>query len=118
MWSVRDLIESYRFGQIKVDGKQYTSDVIIYPDHVDDHWWRNEGHRLSINDLKDVWQARPEMLIVGTGYSSLMKVPDEVRDYVASKNVELVVESTRDAYKTYNRLVSTKRIVATFHLTC
>jgi len=114
----RKLIESYSFGKIKISGKLYTSDVIIYPDHIDDHWWRKEGHRLSIDDLRDVWQVEPEVLIVGTGYYSFMKVPNELREQVTSKNVELIVESTKEAYKTYNRLTSTRRTVAAFHLTC
>ena len=32
------MIESYKFGEIVIDGTTYTSDVIIYPDNVDDKW--------------------------------------------------------------------------------
>jgi len=112
------MIEFYDFGQITIDGKRYTTDVIIFPDHVHDRWWRKEGHRLSIEDLKTVLQAKPEVLIVGTGYNSYMKVPNEVREYLTSKDIELFVESTKEAYKTYNRLAKTKRVIAAFHLTC
>jgi len=112
------LIESCSFGHITIDGKRYTSDVIIYPDHVYDHWWRKEGHKLSIDDLKEVWQAKPEVLVIGTGHDGLMNVPDEVKEHVASRDIELIVESTKEAYKTYNRIASTKRTVAAFHLTC
>jgi len=112
------LIESYGFGRIKISGKLYTSDVIIYPDRVNDRWWRNEGHRLSIEDLKDVWQTEPEVLIVGTGYSGLMKVPEEVKKYVVSRKIEFIAESTREAYKTFNRLALTKKTVAALHITC
>ncbi|RLI30667.1 hypothetical protein DRO48_02760, partial [Candidatus Bathyarchaeota archaeon] len=45
-------IEAYGFGYIVVDGKRYTSDVIIFPDRVMDGWWRKEGHRLYVDDLK------------------------------------------------------------------
>ena len=112
------MIESYNFGKIAIDGKHYTTDVIIFPDHVQDGWWRKEGHRLSIEDLKDVMQARPETLIVGTGYYGSMKVPNEVREYFASLKIELVVQGTMEACETYNRLASLKRVVAAFHLTC
>lgn len=101
-----------------MDGRLYISDVIIFPDHVNDHWWRKEGHRLSVEDLVDVWQAGPEMLVVGTGYYGLMKVLDEVREYVAAKSVELIVENTKRACQTFNRLSSEKKVVAAFHLTC
>lgn len=112
------MIEFYDFGEITVDGKRYTSDVIIFPDRVDDGWWRKEGHRLGIDDLKTVLEAKPEVLVVGTGYNGYMKVPSEVKEYLTSKKIELIVESTREAYKTYNRLASTKKVVAAFHLTC
>lgn len=112
------MIEFYDFGKITIDGKHYKTDVIIFPDHVNDGWWRKEGHRMSIEDLKDVLQAKPEVLVVGTGYYGSMKVPNEVKEYLTSKKIELVIENTREAYKTYNRLTPTKRVVAAFHLTC
>jgi hypothetical protein len=45
-------IESYRFGEIVIDGQRHSEDVIIYPDRVDAKWWRKEGHSLA---LTDVW---------------------------------------------------------------
>jgi len=112
------MIESYDFGEIKIDGKRYTTDVIIFPDHVIDGWWRKEGHRLSVDDLKDVLKAKPEVVVVGTGYFGSMKVPTEVKEHVTSKRIHLVVENTKEAYKTYNRLASNKKVVAAFHLAC
>jgi hypothetical protein len=32
-------IESYHFGEIVIDGRRYSSDVIIYPDRVEGQWW-------------------------------------------------------------------------------
>jgi len=112
------MIEFYDFGQIQIDGKRYTTDLIIFPDHVLDGWWRKEGHRLSIDDLKDVLRDKPEVLIIGTGYNGYMKVPNDLREYLKSNKIELIVESTREAFKTYNRLASTKKVIAAFHLTC
>jgi hypothetical protein len=112
------MIESYSFGKIVIDGKNHTTDVVIFPDHVQDGWWRKEGHKLRIEDLKDVLQAKPEVLVVGTGYFGSMKVPNEVREHLASMKIQLIVENTKEAYKTYNRLAPTKRTVAAFHLTC
>jgi hypothetical protein len=112
------VIESYSFGRIKIDGRFYTSDVVIFPDHVNDRWWRKEGHRLSVEDLAEVWQAEPEILVVGTGYYGLMKMPNEVREYIAAKSIELTVENTKQACQTYNQLEPAKKVVAAFHLTC
>ena len=112
------MIESYDFGQIVINGKRYTSDLIIFLDHIKDSWWRREGHHLSMDDLKEVVQAKPEVLIVGTGFHGFMNVPNEVKEYFVTKKIELIVENTKDACKTYNRLAKSKRVVAAFHLTC
>ena len=71
-----------------------------------------------MEDLKEAFQERPEVLIVGTGYSGLMRVPNEVSDYVKTIGIELIVQSTKEACKTFNRLVQSKRVVAALHLTC
>ncbi len=112
------MIESYGFGQITINGRRYSRDVIIFPDNVRDGWWRGEGHRVSLEDLKEVLEAEPEVLVIGTGYSGLMKVPQDIKDYVKSRDIELVVENTRDACRTYNRLCQSKKVIAAFHLTC
>ncbi|RKY67487.1 MAG: hypothetical protein DRQ02_07170 [Candidatus Latescibacterota bacterium] len=111
-------IESYQFGNITIDGETYTSDVIIYPDRVDSSWWRKQGHRLSIEDLKGIMEAEPEVLVVGMGSPGLMRVPPETRDYIEARGIELVVEPTDKAWKTYNRLKDSRKVVAALHLTC
>jgi hypothetical protein len=113
------LIDSYDFGQIVIDGRRYTSDVIVFPDRVRDKWWRREGHRLNVEDIEGaVREGKPEVLVVGTGYSGLMKVLPETEKFLKSEGVELVVQSTREACETFNRLVKSKRVIAALHLTC
>ncbi len=111
-------IDSYRSGNIIIDGNTYTSDVIIYPDHVDGSWWRKQGHRLSIDDLRGILEARPEVLVVGMGSPGLMQVPPETSDHIEAQGIELVVEPTDKACKTYNLLKDSRRVVAALHLTC
>jgi hypothetical protein len=38
------MIDKYSFGSITIDGRTYDTDVIIYPERIDDRWWRKEGH--------------------------------------------------------------------------
>lgn len=101
-----------------IDGRVYNRDVIVSHDNVKDGWWRKEGHRLSLEDLNEVFEAKPEVLVIGTGYVGLMTVPQEVMDHMKSRNIELIVENTRQACKTYNRLCKSRKTVAAFHLTC
>lgn len=112
------MIESYDFGRIVIKGRVYTSDVILFPDRVRDDWWRREGHRLSVEDLGEIVQAKPEVLVVGTGYSGLVEIPSETARFIRSKGIELVAEPTRKATEIYNDLSKSKRVVAALHLTC
>ncbi len=112
------MIDSYSFGEIIVDGKTYTSDVIIYPSRVDSTWWRKEGHRLQTEDVKEIIAEKPEVLVVGTGRSGMMRVAPEVEKLLKSLNIQLVVENTERACQEYNRLKDSRKVVAALHLTC
>ena len=112
------MIDSYEFGRIVINGKRYYSDLIVFSDKVRSGWWRKEGHRLHVEDLKEVLEVKPEVLVVGTGYSGLMTVPPETRKYIESKGIELMVQKTTEACETFNRLVKSRKVVAALHLTC
>jgi len=115
------LIESYDFGVIVIKGTRYTSDVIIFPERVIDSWWRKEGHRLCVEDLKDVFERepKPEVLVVGTGYYGIVKVSSEVENTLKSHGIELVIQPTKQACQTFNKLLKSKgRVAGAFHLTC
>lgn len=112
------MIDSYDFGRIVINGRRYTTDLIVFPDRVKDGWWRKEGHILHIEDLGEAVRDNPKVVVVGTGYSGLMKVPAETREYVKSKGIELISQRTAEACKTFNRLVKSKKVVAALHLTC
>jgi hypothetical protein len=111
-------IDHYSFGTITINGKTYTSDVIIYPDSVDPSWWRKEGHSLRPEDLDKALSAKPDLLIIGTGFSGIMKVPGETVLFIQSKGIEVMVQRTEKAVSLYNALSKTRNIVAALHLTC
>jgi hypothetical protein len=112
-------IDHYSFGHIDVEGHSYDADVIIFPDHVQERWWRREGHRLLREDLETVLAEKPEVLVVGTGYYGRMQVPEETLDSLQSAGVEVRVSNTSDAVEEFNRLQREyARIVAALHLTC
>jgi len=112
------VIEEYGFGYIKIDGKTYSSDVIIYPDKIESSWWRKEGHKLLLDDLPDIESYKPDVFLVGTGYHGMMDVSEEVIDYVKKLGIEIIIENTRVAWKKYNELAKDKKVIAAFHLTC
>jgi hypothetical protein len=111
-------ITHYSFGKITINGKTYSSDVIIFPDHINASWWRQEGHVLNIADLKDIIREGLPLLIVGSGFYGAMKVPQETLDYLKSNKIEVFVENTQGAVKRYNDIASQKQCIAALHLTC
>ena len=118
------MIEEYEFGKLRVDGKEYRRDVIIYPEgarsggQVDASWWRKEGHRLDKSDLNEVVKAKPEMLVVGTGHYGCMNVPKETIEFLKKEEIKLFAGPTKEACQKYNELKDIRRIVAALHLTC
>jgi hypothetical protein len=112
------MIDTYAFSEIVIDGKTYTSDVIIYPDKVNGSWWRKEGHELCVDDLGDVLDRKPDVIVVGTGNPGLMKVLPETEKLIKSRGIKLIVQPTKEACQTYNQLSSSQKVIAMLHLTC
>ena len=111
-------IDSYSFGRIVINGKTYTADVIIYPGRVHAPWWRKEGHLLQLEDLTEALQARPDVLVIGTGYAGVMRVPQETVDRIVMLGIEVKVERTSKAVEAYNDLQGATTVIAALHLTC
>ncbi len=111
-------IESYRFGRIRVDGKEYRADLIILPDRILDSWRRREGHNLCLEDLQEVLACHPEVLVIGQGKPGLMQVPAELAEELRRRGIEVSAAPTEQAVQEYNRLSESRRTAAALHLTC
>jgi hypothetical protein len=111
-------IESYRFGQLVIDGQPYDRDVIILPDGVRGGWWRKEGHALQPADLEVVLEVQPDLLVVGQGANGRMRVTQETYQTLEAAGIELVVQPTAQACQSYNRLCEQRVVAAALHLTC
>ena len=113
-----NIIDSYRFGWIVVNGKHHTSDLIVFPDKVKDNWWRRTSHQLRLDELSEVIAEKPEVLVVGTGASGLMEVSPEVEQSLEAQDIKLIAEPTGEACNIYNQLCHSQRVIAALHLTC
>lgn len=111
-------ITHYSFGSITINGKTFSSDVIIFPDSVNPSWWRKEGHLLQKADLADIIRHPVSILIIGTGYYGAMKIPGSTLDYLKSKKIEIHPCVTSEAVKLYNMAAEKDITVAALHLTC
>jgi hypothetical protein len=112
-------ISGYCFGTIDIGGRTYTSDVIITPERVIDGWWRQQGHALAVADLDDVLAARPDVLVIGTGYFGRMSVSHDTRRYLETQGIQVRDARTGEAVHDFNELQKSRgRVVAALHLTC
>jgi hypothetical protein len=111
-------IDNYSFGKIVINNKTYTSDVIVYPDRVDAAWWRREGHTLQEIDLSDIVAANPDILIIGTGHSGVMQVPERTKSFLASKGINFYIVKTGEAVKLFNNQFKGEKVIGALHLTC
>ncbi len=112
------VIDAYQFGRVVVDGVAYTKDIIIFPDRVQENWWREEGHSLTIGDLETVFIAKPSLLIIGLGASSRMHIPEATLAAIRKFGIQVTAIPTREACAIYNEAKDRERVIASLHLTC
>lgn len=111
-------INSFHSGEITIEGKRYSSDVIVFPYRVKSDWWRQSGHQVYPEDIEEAVKEKPEVLVIGTGEQEMIKVPSETKCYLEEQGVELITEATGKACQTYNELCSSRKVIGAFHLTC
>jgi hypothetical protein len=112
-------IDSYQFGRIVIDGAAYTKDCLIVGGVVRPNWWREEGHSLSIDDLRDVIEAKPAILVVGCGASGVMDVPENTQQELQKLGIKVEIYDTQRAVMRFNELAkSGENAAAALHLTC
>ncbi len=113
-------IDNYEFGRLVVNGEAYTSDVLIWPEGLDDSWWRERGHSLCMDDLSELMDKDFDVLIIGTGARGVMNVPGDTLDQLEEVCDELHVATTDEACEKFNELTAQgdKRVAAALHLTC
>lgn len=112
-------IKDYTFGKIVIDEKDYTSDVIVYPDRVVPSWRREQGHLLMPEDLRSVIAEHPQILVVGTGYFGRMEVPTETIARLRDAGIQTLIARTKDAVADFERLQQNEvKVIAVLHLTC
>jgi hypothetical protein len=112
-------IDEYAFGKIRIGGNPYSSDLILYPDRVEQNWWRKKGHDLQIEDLSGLAGIPFDALIIGTGAHGAMQVAAEVEEWLDEQGIPWEAHPTGRACDRYNALVDEgKQVVAALHLTC
>ena len=120
------MIQEYRFGSITVNGKNYTEDVEVRWTGEVLPWRFQERHQIDVEEVKRAVEQNPEIIVIGTGEPGLAEVTEETKEFIRGKGIELIVDKTEDAVKTFNVINEEsleeegrqKKIIGLFHLTC
>ena len=113
------MIEKFSFGKIVVDGVTYTNDIKIVQRRVVSNWWRKKGHSVGVEDIRDILESKPSVLVIGKGQPGMMKTSKSLRRFLKKNEIELIEEKTSQAITTYNSLLrQEKKVSAGFHVSC
>jgi len=117
------MIDSVKFGEIVVEGKRYTHDIVIYPSgkierRKKELSKRKHGtsHKFDPDELKEYLKEDFDVLIVGTGIYGALKLLPEAKELVKDK--EVIEKPTPEAIKLFNELRKEKKVLGVFHITC
>lgn len=114
-----NIIDSYSFGAMIINNKRYTKDLIVSSQKITSNWWRKQGHLLTFDDLKEALSFKPQVLIIGTGNSRMMKLEKDLILKLEKLGIKTFAQKTQEAYETFNKLLKEdKKVVGAFHLTC
>lgn len=117
-------INSYSFGEIIIDNKQYHQVLIIGEEVEERDWERLEKefgttHRIGEWEKEKLLSNNPEVIIIGTGHQGVLKIDPSLIDLLRKKGIEFFIALTPKAIDIYNQKIKEKRKVnALIHTTC
>jgi hypothetical protein len=116
-------IDELTFGSITVEGKKYRRDVLILADGTVKKrrggFLMFGGHSIKKQELEELSQGQPEIIVVGTGTNGAAHIAPEAESWAKEKNLSLLVQPSYDAVTRLNELVEQKKkVAALIHITC
>lgn len=113
-------IDRFRFGSVRIDGVDYTKDLIILGGVVQSPWWRQAGaHVFAPGDLMKIIEAAPDVVCLGTGAVGMATVDEATIEAFEGAGTEVVVDRTGKIIEIFNNLTAEGRdVAAALHLTC
>lgn len=112
-------IDGFSFGRIMVDGTAYHTDIKIVGGRLVPDWRRRSGHRVTVEDVRDILALEPEAVVIGGGSFGLMKTARELRSLLRDRGILLREAGSAKAVGIYNELsAGGKRVGAGFHVGC
>lgn len=117
-------VNKVSWGKVKVDDKDYHQ-VLLIGDKV----FERDGdklrelfgttHQIGDWEKKELVSGSPEIVLIATGWSGLVKIEDDFKKELAKRKIVLETVLTPKVVKRYNQLIEEgKRVSALIHTTC
>ncbi len=122
-------IERFSWGRFVIEGQEHSENGhgtvgagkdIRLIGHDVSAWQERQGHRLRRSMVTGIYDQDIDILVIGIGVESRLKVPKKVIKAIHRHGVERVIlRPSPKACKTYNRLFRKgKRVAMLAHGTC
>lgn len=117
-------IEKVSWGKVKVDGRTYHQVLIIGEEVLEResdklHELFGTTHRLGDWEKEKLISQNPEIILIASGWSGLVKIDDDFKNKLKEGKIELQIVLTPKVVKHYNQLIKEgKRVNALIHTTC
>ena len=98
-------------GMIKVGNEELTENVVLFRDKIHRGWQPADIENLNSQDLADLLEEEPEVIIFGTGWQTRLP-PRELVFSLARRGIGFEMMDTPAACRTFNVLLAEERSVA------
>lgn len=112
-------IHEYRFGNINIDGNDYSDDLIIaHGNELIIPWIREKGHLCQRKDIERFLDGSIKKIIFGRGYFLVMKIDDDLKNFLQENGIEFLESGSKKAVDLYNKTEDKTSLLFCIHLTC
>jgi hypothetical protein len=113
-------VDAHTQGKITIGGVLILDDIHILPDGTVQHPWATRTrHVVTETDISALLDAKPEVLVIGTGHEGLMKPSAELKKTLKEKGIEVLILKTGAAIEKLKTLRGEgKKAGACVHIGC
>lgn len=105
------VIDAHGPGWVSINHVPYTRSLIIMPNRLEPDWVPESFSKLGADDLIQIFNLRPEIILIGTG--TQQRFPDiELLRQIGESGIGCEFMDTAAACRTYSVLMAEKRQVA------
>jgi hypothetical protein len=116
-------IDSFNFGFIVVDEKQYSHDIVILPDGTVKE--RNPGkgrlgsHSIARSEVEALTKVQPDVILIGTGVQGMARLAHDAEFYLTEPGLNLTLLPSQQLVRKYNQHIEDgEKVAALIHVTC